>query len=54
MGVDVASVLGKTLPAEHMPVVAFIQHECCKAAMDTAGGLSEIYLSAVILDIRIR
>lgn len=54
LGVDVASVLGKTLPAEHMPVVAFIQHECCKAAMDTAGGLSEIYLSAVILDIRIR
>jgi len=37
-----------------MPVVAIIQHECCKAAMDTAGGLSEVYLSAVPLDIRIR
>jgi hypothetical protein len=54
LGVDVASLLGKTHPAEHMLIIAIIQHECCEAAMDTAGSLSEVYLSAVPLDIRIR
>ena len=53
-GVDVASLLGTTQPAKHMPVIAIIQHACCKAAMDTAGGLNEVYLSAVPLDIRMR
>jgi len=54
LGVDVASLLGKTRPAEHMLVVAIKQHECCKAAIDSAAGMSEVYLSAVPLDIRIR
>lgn len=54
LGVDVASLLGKTQLAEPMPVIAVVKHECCKAAMDTAGGTSEVYLSAVPLDIRIR
>ena len=61
LGVDVASLLGKTQLAEPMPVIAVVKHECCKAAMDTAGGAmdtaggtSEVYLSAVPLDIRIR
>lgn len=43
----------ETQPAEPMLVIAVIKQECCKAAMDTAG-LSELNLSAVPLDIRIR
>lgn len=51
--VDVASLLGETRPAEHMLIVAIIQN-VVRQNGQCRWPLSEVYLSAVPLDIRVR